>query len=236
MNLTIDIGNTRVKAGLFKDGALTELWQGTELPSFINFLKGMPLEKAIICSVNNRFEKIIEYIRIKHPTHILNKASPLPVTNKYATPETLGMDRLAAAVGAKQTYPNEHNLVVDLGTCITYDFITEHGEYLGGGISPGMLLRFRAMHELTNALPSVELGSAPNFIGNSTQSCMQSGVYFGIKHELEGNIREYREKFGQINVIFCGGDANFFESSLKATIFVNQHLTLIGLNKILEGI
>ena len=236
MNLIIDIGNTRVKAGLFLNKTMVDHWLGIELDQLIDFLKDKPIKKTIICSVNNRFEHIIEYIRNRYTTHFFSHTSPLPITNKYATPTTLGVDRLAAVVGAFQSYPEQHNLVIDLGTCITYDFITCNGDYLGGGISPGMLLRLRAMHEFTNALPQVTLTEKPSFIGDSTKSCMQSGVYYGIKHEIEGNIREYREKFGQINVIFCGGDANFFESSLKATIFVNQYLTLIGLNKILEGI
>ncbi|UZR92632.1 type III pantothenate kinase [Chondrinema litorale] len=234
MNLVIDVGNTRLKAGIFQSGELVEIWESSDKEEISAFLKKKKPANTIICKVNNQFDDILEYICSDSDVYHLTPETQLPIINTYKSPKTLGMDRLAAVTGAYALYPEKNNLVVDLGTCITYDFITSDGKYLGGGISPGMKMRFNAMHKFTNALPMVEIDQAPDLIGYDTQTCMKSGVFHGVRLELEGIIREYREKFVQINVIFCGGDAKFFESSIKATIFVNQHLTLQGLNKILE--
>ena len=234
MNLVIDIGNTRLKTGIFQSEDLVEVWESNQKEEILAYLEKKKPDKVIICSVNNQFDDILEYICAKSDVYHLTPETQLPIINTYKSPKTLGMDRLAAVTGAYSLFPEKNNLVIDLGTCITYDFITKDRKYLGGGISPGLKMRLNAMHEFTTALPMVEIDEMPELIGQNTQTCMKSGVFHGIRLELEGIIREYHEKFVQINVIFCGGDANFFESSIKATIFVNQHLTLLGLNKILE--
>jgi type III pantothenate kinase len=164
---------------------------------------------------------------------ILRHTLPLPITNHYATPATLGVDRLAGACGARQMFPGSNCLVIDAGTCITYDFLDAGGSYLGGGISPGLHMRFQAVHTFTKKLPLVQAVDNINLIGNSTEQCIQSGVIHGVLEEVQGIIRQYREKFEDLKVILCGGDTHFFENQLKASIFAVPELVLSGLNSIL---
>jgi type III pantothenate kinase len=159
---------------------------------------------------------------------------PLPVVNLYATPLTLGVDRLAGVCGAQQIFPLQHCLVIDAGTCITYDFLDKEGKYYGGGISPGLKMRFQAVHTFTAKLPLVTPKGHVPLIGNSTESCIQSGVVNGVLAELDGIIDQYGKKFEGLRVILCGGDAMFFENQLKASIFASPELVLIGLNSILN--
>lgn len=154
--------------------------------------------------------------------------------NNYRTPESLGVDRIAGVVGANALFPHVNNLVIDMGTCITYDYIDAEGIYWGGGISPGMNLRFRAMSDHTVNLPNAEFDDPIGLLGNTTITCIQSGVINGICEELNGIINRYQSEKGDINVILCGGDANSFESKIKAHIFASPKLVLIGLNRILE--
>jgi type III pantothenate kinase len=164
----------------------------------------------------------------------LDSKLPLPITIKYATPETLGVDRIAGVCGAQQKFPGEPCLVIDAGTCITYDFINHDGEFLGGAISPGMMMRFQAVHTFTSKLPLVSRPEKVVLIGDSTETCIQSGVIHGIVEELNGTIRRYQEEFAGLRVILCGGDARFFENNLKGAIFAVPELVLSGLNSILN--
>jgi type III pantothenate kinase len=157
----------------------------------------------------------------------------VPVKNNYSTPHTLGMDRLAGVVGAFQLYPGTNCLVVDAGTTITCDFLDEEGHYQGGSITPGIDMRFKSLSEYTDKLPLVESDwDSPPFIGNNTEGSIRSGVLNGVVSEIEGIIRRYDHKFSNLKVIICGGDAQYFESRLKDSIFA-PHLVLIGLNSIL---
>jgi type III pantothenate kinase len=165
--------------------------------------------------------------------YVLDYRLPVPVTNGYATPETLGMDRLAAVVGATALHPGRPCLVVDLGTCITYDLVDAAGYYHGGGISPGLRMRFRAMHTFTARLPLIEPEPHAALIGTSTRTAMQSGVVNGLVAELEGMMSRYGAQFPPLTTILCGGDALFFETQLKGIIFVVPELVLLGLNRIL---
>ena len=160
--------------------------------------------------------------------------TPLPIQNKYKTPKTLGKDRLAAVVAAKELYPRKHCLVIDAGTCITYDLITKESVYLGGAISPGMDMRFQAMNTFTAKLPLVKRKKTTNLIGNTTNSALQSGGVLGAVFEMEGFIRAYRKDFSPLTVILTGGAADFFAIFLKTKIFVHHNLILIGLNKLLN--
>ena len=158
----------------------------------------------------------------------------LPIQNLYSTPETLGVDRIAAVCGAQTTFPNEKCLVIDMGSCITYDYLNEKGEYHGGSISPGLNMRFKAVHTFTAKLPLVKPLADPALIGTTTASNIQSGVINGLTEEIKGIISLYQHKFGNIRVILCGGDAHFFENKLKGVIFAIPELVLIGLNSILS--
>ena len=191
------------------------------------------VDQVIVCSVSSDLSNFERETGLDQVTK-LNPHLDIPIINKYHTPHTLGMDRLAVAAGANFLYPQEDCLVIDAGTTITYEFIDSGGNYLGGGISPGLDSRFRSLNQHTYQLPQVAAsGSAVPLIGTDTESSIKSGVINGVIAEIEGIIRRYDEKFPNLKVVMCGGDAAFFDSKLKAPIFVNPHLVLIGLNSIL---
>jgi len=158
----------------------------------------------------------------------------LPVHIAYKTPQTLGADRRASVVGANFLYKNRNNLIVDLGTCITYDLIDYVGTYHGGGISPGVEMRLKAMHKFTSKLPVVSAKGSPELIGKTTKECMASGAINGTIAELDGIISQYKQFFEDLNIIFCGGGAIFFETKIKDHIFAVPNLVLVGLNQILR--
>jgi type III pantothenate kinase len=172
-----------------------------------------------------------------YSTMFLTHNTPLPIKLDYETPETLGVDRIAAAVGAQAINPDKVSMIIDAGTCITYDLIDGSGLFHGGIISPGIRLRYEAMHNYTGNLPMIEFDQSAEeepYIGKSTIKAMKSGVINGIKGEMESFIDAYSKLFPDLRVIMCGGQAKFFESRLKASIFAVPKLVLTGLNRILE--
>jgi type III pantothenate kinase len=190
-------------------------------------------DAAIFSSVNENTNVLVANAWHIDKKYVLTHTLPLPIINSYATPETLGVDRLASVCGARTLFPTEASLVIDSGTCITYDFIDADGVYKGGAIAPGLSMRLRAMHEFTARLPLVEVNENAILIGNSTVSCIQSGALNGMIAEIEGTISRYQVHYPQLRVILCGGDTHFFENNLKGTIFAVQNLVLRGLNSIL---
>jgi type III pantothenate kinase len=165
----------------------------------------------------------------------LRSDTPIPLINGYATPATLGLDRMAAAVGAWHLAKQKPALAIDLGTCITYELVDGKGVYRGGAISPGLKMRAKAMHAFTTGLPEIGINTAPDtHLGNSTVSCLEVGVWSGLRFELEGFIAAYRLDFPEISVYLCGGDAESFDSFAKDHIFVVPNLVLLGLNCILN--
>ena len=158
----------------------------------------------------------------------------MPLNNQYQSPETLGLDRLAGAAGIWYRYPGAGGLVIDMGSCITYDYVDAKGNYLGGAISPGVAMRFKAMHTFTAALPLVEGNEESEILGDTTVRSMRSGVINGVCAEIEGMIGRYRDRYGAFKAVLCGGDAKFFASKVKPTIFADQYLILYGLYRILE--
>lgn len=233
MNLVIDYGNSGAKVGIFNELTLTEKLTFSSLDELHRFIQDATFENLMVSSVSADAGLIASWAPHAERKFVLGKSLPLPVNNLYATPETLGMDRLAAVCGAHQLFPAFPCLVIDAGTCITYDFIDENGNYFGGGISPGLNMRFQAVHTLTARLPLVLPKKNARLIGDSTETCIQSGVINGLLAEIDGIIRQYNEKFKGLNVILCGGDAGFFENQMKASIFASPELVLIGLNSIL---
>ncbi len=233
MNLVIDYGNSSAKIGIFNHQNLVEKHTFRSLDEVRNFIQNVAFENSIVSTVKEDADLISSWAHKARKKFILGKALPLPVNVLYATPETLGMDRLAAVCGARQLFPGVNCLVIDAGTCITFDFIDKEGNYYGGSISPGLNMRFQAVHTLTAKLPLVSPKKNVKLIGASTETCIQSGVINGLLAEMEGFIRQYNEKFEGLNVILCGGDAGFFENQLKASIFASPELVLIGLNSIL---
>lgn len=239
MNLVIDIGNTFAKTAVM-DGAeivFKNVEPELRCPAIRDLLRQYPaIDRAILSTTRNPNEQTEEYLR-RHVGHFMRfvPGTPVPLANLYATPETLGADRLAAAVGAWEVAPGHELLIVDLGSAITIDRVSAAGEYLGGNISPGMAMRFEALHRLTDRLP---LCVAPSdeavTTGSSTRQAIESGVVLGIIHEIEGYIDRIREKNEALTVFFAGRDANFFAGKVKKPIFVIYDLVIKGLNRILE--
>ena len=192
------------------------------------------IQGAIISSVVNRNEAIENWLK-EHTFFIqLNYKTPIPIQNDYKTPQTLGNDRLAAAVGAFALYPNENCLIIDAGTCMTYEFIDAKGSYKGGTISPGMTMRFQSMHEFTAKLPLIEKQRLESFIGFNTETSMRTGAQLGLCLEIEGFYRLYQRQFGQVLLILTGGDAEIIAQHLEEKAIINREIVLIGLNKILD--
>ena len=229
----VDIGNTRIKTALFDGQGLVDEVYFEDFDTFFGFSQQLAFDHALISSVTYTEDDL--KAQLDFPFLYLSKTTLLPIKNLYETPETLGVDRKAAAVGARCIIEKGHLLAIDMGSCITYDFLDEEDRYYGGAISPGLKMRFRAMHQQTARLPLLELslGQKPELIGNSTEKGMKSGVYFGILHEIQGCIVAYQAKYPGLRVIICGGDSKIFESLTKDHIFVIPNLVLYGLNRIL---
>jgi type III pantothenate kinase len=232
MNLVIDNGNSASKVGIFDHENLMEKYTLKE-DELKEYLHNKTFEHVIASSVKTDAEEILSWVDANGLKMKLSYRLPLPIKNVYKTPETLGVDRLAAVCGAQQLFEFENCLVIDAGTCITYDMLDKQGVYHGGAISPGLRMRFQALHTLTARLPLISPVDRPQLIGSSTETCIQSGVINGLIAELNGVIHEYEAKFSDLQVVLCGGDALFFENKLKASIFASPELVLVGLNSIL---
>ena len=233
MNLVVDYGNSAAKVGIFDHETLVENVSFPTLDALQKFIVHANADNMIVSSVKEDPQHILSHSKAKKKL-VLSPDLPLPIKNKYATPKTLGMDRIASACGAYQLFPNENALAIDAGTCITYEFLDKDGNYRGGGISPGMSMRFKAVHTFTAKLPLISPKENVSLIGDSTETSIQSGVINGLLAEIEGIIGRYQKEFGAVRVILCGGDARFFENQLKASIFASPELVLIGLNSILN--
>ncbi len=237
MNLIIDIGNTRTKLAIFKDDKieLKEIWEDWNLADLKKFLKKQDgIQRIAVSSVSFVWEDVNEFLLNNYFFLNLTETTPLPIQNNYATPKTLGKDRLAAVVGAHALYPDANCLVIDAGTCITYDLISSDGIFLGGNISPGIDIRLKGMHSFTARLPLLEREDIEKDIGYSTKSAMLIGAMTGAVMEIQGFIDHYKAQFSPLLVIFTGGSANYFEKKIKNRLFVHPNLVLIGLNKILN--
>ncbi len=234
MNIAVDYGNTIAKVGIFENELLREKRLFSDPAGLRSFLESYPAENLIVSSVSYPAEQVLSWAVTTGKKLTLSILLPLPIKILYTTPQTLGVDRIAAVCGVLDIYPHQPCLVIDAGTCITYEFIDEKENYHGGGISPGIAMRFEAMHTFTSRLPMVNPVSDAPLVGNSTESCMQSGVINGIRAEMDGIVQQYLDLNPNAKIILCGGDAPFFESRLKQPIFVAPDLVLQGLNGILR--
>jgi len=238
MNLIVDVGNTNVKLAVFQDGAIVhkEVIEIDEIEIKIQELirKYTLLNKAIISSVGNLSKQQLANI-IKHfETIVLSHDTKVPFKNKYKTPNTLGVDRIALVSSSVLKYPQKNVLIIDAGTCITYDFINKKNEYLGGAISPGISTRYKSLNNLTANLPLLKRKVPKKLIGNSSKQSIHSGVINGVSMEIDGIVNKYREKYKDLTVILTGGDSDFLSKRLKSSIFANSNFILEGLNFILE--
>lgn len=238
MNLIIDIGNTFAKLAVF-DGDIILFKKGFKSNKlkhhYHSAITKYPfIDKAIVSSVGHLKASELAYISMDVALLILDSDTELPFKNLYKTPKTLGVDRMALVSGSVKLYPNKDVLIIDAGTCITYDFITCKNEYLGGAISPGIRLRYQSLHNLTANLPLLDTDLPLNIVGNSTETAIHSGVIMGIINEIDGVISNYKEIYPNLTVILTGGDTDFLSNQLKNSIFANSDFLLEGLNYILE--
>ncbi len=238
MNLAIDIGNSRAKLTLLDNGKVVDVLQTPHLdiPYLEEVLSARPgVEAVALLSSRGPETGLEEWLRARAKRVLrFDSTVETPLKNAYRTPETLGPDRLAAAVGAYTLYPGEPLLVADFGTAITIDLVSAEGVFLGGNISPGAATRFRALHEFTGRLPLRELSEREQWLGTDTDGAVENGVIRGIVYEIEGYIRDSEQKYPGLRTIFTGGDGIFFAKRLKNPIFATYDLVAYGLNCILE--
>ena len=230
-NFIIDIGNSRIKSSEVQDNKILESKTWEQLESLVEALPKN--KKTIVCSVKHNSEQIKNIFGDE--VFIFNNHSKLPIEINYYSPQTLGCDRIASAVGAQYLFPSEDLLIIDAGSCITYDLLIKNS-FEGGLISPGFKMRLRAMHEMTGQLPDLTEQSDQytwELIGKSTASCMISGARNGLKNEMNGIISQLKEKYAALRILMTGGDAVLFENNLKDSIFVRSNLIPLGLNQIL---
>ena len=236
MNLCIDIGNTKSKIALFQGDKIIEKWSRKNVS--VNWLekelKAFEISAAIISNTRSINEEVRAYLSERCHFIELDHTTKLPFKNHYATPETLGRDRIAVVCAAQSLYPKENVLVIDAGTCITYDAISKEGDYYGGSIHPGLTMRFKALNNYTGKLPLVAKQPMKNLVGDTTENAILAGVAYATIKEMEGMLHDYKVKFGELIVIISGGDASFFVSQMKSKIFAHSNLVLLGLNKILK--
>jgi len=236
MNLTIDIGNTNIKIALFEDDKIimTRIYEEFTIKE-LNDLNNIYKFRNVILSSVIINDFLINDLQLNLYNFVeLTCKTPLPIKNLYKSPETIGNDRLAAVAGANKIFPNNTVLVIDTGTAITYDIITNNAEYTGGNISPGLTMRFQALNAFTDKLPLLNKREKFYNFSTTTEDAIVSGVQKGIIYEIEGYIKEAGAQHKNLEVILTGGDAKFFDKMLKKRIFVEPNLIFIGLNTILE--
>ena len=236
MNLVIDIGNSKVKVAVFETDTMI-MSIVCEETSFLDELKKIfnnyQIVQSIVSSVKNIESEYFEELQKLPSLLLLNSDTPVPFKNLYSSLSTLGNDRIALAAAAVLKYPQKNSLVIDAGTCITCDFVNSSNEYLGGAISPGLEMRYKALHQHTSKLPLLSKNEVYKRTGFSTTESSHSGVINGVICEIEGVITQYKQDFHDLTVVLTGGDTKFLSKQLKNSIFANQNFLLQGLNKIL---
>ena len=239
MNLVVDIGNTRTKLAFFEKNTLVEkaILETAALSWLSDRLQdGRRVDGAILSATGQDTEGVENFLTNNLPYIKFRPETPIPIHNAYATPETLGRDRLAAVIGANFLFPNQNCLVIDGGTCITYNFLSKTETFIGGNIAPGLTMRFRAMNHFTAKLPLVERNIAiSTLLGNTTETAMRAGAQIGLLSEVEGFVKRLENQEGKIKVILTGGDGQFlFDNLSLKEKYLEPHLVLQGLNQILN--
>lgn len=235
MNLIVDIGNTRTKTALYQGSTLVNLSIHNH---YEDIFFGDFIEKCsniIVGSVLNDVDEVLSKLNKFKPSQLFTAQTQIPIQNKYQSISSLGSDRIAASIGAYYLYPNKNVLVIDAGTCIKYNFTNSNNDYLGGGISPGIAMKFKALHKFTSKLPLVtqELEETA-LIGRDTESSIMSGVLNGTCSEIDGIINSYKDSYPDLICILTGGDSTYLANHLKNSIFTHPNLVLKGLNDILN--
>lgn len=221
--LGVDAGNTVIKVAVFQSDSIGEVQR---FESWEEIHQSFPEHLLVISSVRS-----LEGLEGDHM--VLGSSTPIPMQLNYETPETLGPDRLAAAIGTWAFFPGKNILIIDGGTCITYDLVTKDGVFQGGIISPGLEMRYKAMHSFTHGLP----GFSPDLLehpvpGKSTEACMRIGAEEGLKNEIEGFLERFNKKYPDLQVVITGGSLPHFDSKTKKHIFASSKIVLSGLHAI----
>ena len=236
LSYVIDAGNTRLKIAHFQNDEITqvETFYYSPLDTTLNRLKEISSEKSLISSVVD--EKLNQHlINALKPNIVLSNQVDLPIKlDHYLTQETLGVDRIANSVAAHHLSKQQHSLVIDIGTCIKFDMTNAEGYFLGGSIAPGVSMRYKSMALFTGKLPEIHSNQHIDFIGRSTEECLNVGVINAITHEIQGFIAQYSRRFENLTIFLTGGDHKIFDKAFKNSIFVDENLTLKGLHLILK--
>ena len=234
--LCFDFGNTRLKVAVFENDIFTEeiVLPNDEIFTIERLITIYKPEKTILSSVINHNPGLESFLAAKTKFHKISHLTKANFTTSVGKPETIGADRLALSAAAVYYYPNKNNLVIGMGTCITYNFINQYHQFIGGSISPGMEMRFKAMQVFTAKLPLVQAEWNFPLIGYDTKTNMQSGVIAGLAYEMDGFITDYAEKYGNFNVVLTGGDTLYFARRLKNKIFADSNFLFKGLYALSE--
>lgn len=236
MNLVIDIGNTQIKIAVFDHTSLV-YQDNIDAVKIISVLKNLVEKYAISDVILSHVAKIdaeeLYQMKSIFKILVLNHKTKLPFINKYMTPSTLGVDRLALVAGAVNQFPNENVLVIDAGSCITYDFVNTRSEYFGGSISPGIEMRYKSVNSFTANLPLLDKTAELPEIGNSTDNAIHRGILNGVIQEIDGVIQQYKDINRKLTVVLTGGDTIFLAKNIKSSIFAIPNFLLEGLNSIL---
>jgi len=234
--LCFDFGNTRRKAAIFKKAKLAEVivLEDDSNETIQSLIDTWHPDKSILSSVIEHNPGMEELLAAKTKFHKLSHLTKLSFTTPVGKPETIGADRLALTAGTVHFYPRKNNLVIALGSCITYNFINKYHELIGGGISPGMEMRLKSLQHFTAKLPLIKADSNVPLIGYDTTTNILSGVVLGMAKEIDGFVEAYAEKYGNFNVLLTGGDLVYLASHLKNKIFADSDLIFKGLYAISE--
>lgn len=236
LNLIIDTGNTRTKLAVFNNDVLVSLIK-VKNTSIVKELKSIFKKESILLSIISSVaiidKEVSSYLEKKTRLITLNNTTKIPFNNLYKTPKTLGVDRIALMAAAQKKFPKNNVLVIDTGTCITYDFLNSKNNYFGGAIAPGLNMKYKAMHQFTANLPLLKPKTLIK-LGDSTKNAMHQGVINGTVFEIEGVINYYKENNDNLTVVLTRGDTIFLAKLLKSSIFANPNFLLEGLNHILN--
>jgi len=231
---TIDSGNTRIKLGTFEKDRLIDIKHvnHSNAETVLSIIHEFQPSHVVISDVSGKLHAFIVQLKNDFPCIVLEAGMSFPIEINYDTPTTLGVDRVAVSIGAKMLFPENACLVFDCGTCLTIDYTDSNNCYQGGSISPGYNMRINAMHHFTGKLPNTPATKPEYFIGKSTIACMQSGAFYGMLDEINAAITRYKEHFGDMQVLICGGDAELFAKHIKNNIFAAPELIHFGLYQI----
>ncbi len=234
--LCFDFGNTRLKAAVFEDDVLKDIivLPNDELITIDRLLHIHQPQKTILASVINHSQRIEELLASKSTFHKLSHLTKANFTTAVGKPESIGADRLALSAAAVHFFPQKNNLVIGIGTCITYNFINQYHQFMSGSISPGMEMRFKALQVFTAKLPLVEAQWNFPLLGYDTDTNILSGVIAGMAFEMDGFIDAYEAKYGNFNVVLTGGDTEYFARRLKKRIFADSNFLFKGLYALSE--